>query len=155
MMSDTIVYAGTMTPRQVAEAAKEIAGLISSKAETHCSISLLGSVCSIGIYPMGMCSGSRNDGYKSFGGEDWPEVLTPARAWAAAQSGTHRNATIRRMALAIIEITDEHTKCTEALLRAKGFAAADIAEFHEAACVRAGEMAGNAPFVVLMDGVAA
>lgn len=55
---------------------------------------------------------------------------------------------IRKLALAIIETTDEHTHCTAALLRAKGFSANQITEYHAAACARASEMCANAPFVV-------
>jgi len=51
------------------------------------------------------------------------------------------------LALAIIEITDERTKCTVHDLRAKGFDADEIA-LHAEACVRAGEMANCSPFTV-------
>lgn len=79
----------------------------------------------------------------------WTEVFAAAHEWASTHKAVRRNAIVRRMALAVIEISDEHGACTETLLRGKDFAAAEIVEFHEAACVRAGEMAGNAPFSVV------
>ena len=76
------------------------------------------------------------------------EMVIEARALIRAWRVTRRNDMIRRLALAIIEITDEHTRCTAALLRAKGFSDPDITEFQGAACQRASEMCANAPFSV-------
>lgn len=63
---------------------------------------------------------------------------------------TRHDSVIRKMALTIIEITDDHTHCTETLLRGKGFSQADVAEYSEKACARAGEMCAGAPFSVEM-----
>ena len=52
--------------------------------------------------------------------------------------------------VAIVDLKDQHGEVTDRLLRARDFSAAEIAEFHEAACVRAGEMCAGAPFVVVM-----
>lgn len=88
-----------------------------------------------------------------FRASTWREALIEAHAWADTYQPVHHNALIRRMALAIIEITDEHGSCTDILLRAKQFTAAEIAEYHVDACARAGEMAGNTPFSVVMGGL--
>lgn len=69
---------------------------------------------------------------------------TEIKAWKIRNVETD----IRKLALAIIETTDEHTHCTAALLRAKGFSANQITEYHVAACARASEMCANSPFVV-------
>lgn len=69
---------------------------------------------------------------------------TAITTWIAVS----REKTIRKLALAIIEATDEHTHCTVALLRAKGFSVSQITEYHIIACARASEMCANAPFVV-------
>lgn len=84
-----------------------------------------------------------------FKAHSWPEVFAAAQSWVATHQAVRRNAIVRRMALAVIELTDEHGACTETLLRGKDFTAAEVVEFHEAACVRAGEMTGNAPFSVI------
>lgn len=76
------------------------------------------------------------------------EMVIEARAMIRAWHAKRRNDMIRRLALAIIETTDEHTRCTQTLLRAKGFTQPEIDEFGDAACARATEMAGNQPFSV-------
>lgn len=85
-------------------------------------------------------------------GNEWADTFAAAREWIATHKQVHRNNIIRKMALAIISITDEFGECAEARLRAADFAGDEITEFHEAACARAGEMCQGAPFSVLMEG---
>ena len=73
--------------------------------------------------------------------------LVAVRAWIA------RFAAIRRMALAVISLTDEHGTCTEAALIRQGFTADQVADLHEAACERAGLMCHGVPFVVVRAGL--
>ena len=80
-------------------------------------------------------------------GETWPEAVAKAQAWIAARPKVERNAIIRKLALAIIELTDENGRCTVAMLRAKGFDSDEIA-LHAEACQRASEMCANSPFCV-------
>jgi len=82
-------------------------------------------------------------------GDTFAEMLDKAEAAIHAYIPAQRNATIRKMALAIIELTDEHTECTRTLLRGKGFSQSDIDAYSADACARAGEMCGNAPFRVV------
>lgn len=82
-------------------------------------------------------------------GETFAEMIASAEQAIRNWQVTRYNDVIRKLALAIIELTDEHTLCTETLLRGKGFSAADIVEYSERACARASEMAGAAPFRVL------
>jgi hypothetical protein len=89
--------------------------------------------------------------YFTFTAATWPKAFSAAYDWASTYDVVRRNATTRKMALAVIELTDEHVTCTEALLRGKGFTAAEIVEFHEVACVRAGEMCSGAPFRVVFS----
>lgn len=89
---------------------------------------------------------SKSQHFRAF---SWPEAFQAAHVWASTHKAVRRNAIVRRMALAVIGLTDEHGACTETLLRGKDFTAGEIVEFHEAACVRAGEMAGNTPFSVV------
>lgn len=86
-------------------------------------------------------------------GATWREMVANCEAAIATRRVAHVNATIRKMALAVIELTDEHGKCTNRLLRNRQFTDADIAEFGDAACQRAAEMAGNAPFSIEAEGV--
>lgn len=102
----------------------------------------------VSVYPQGLCSNVEG---KFFFGTTFSQVLDAAEAYARSYAPVQLNATIRRMALAIIGITDEHGTCTEHLLSAQKFSAAEIRRHHEAACVRANEMAGGAPFAVVMS----
>lgn len=86
-------------------------------------------------------------------GDTFAEMIANAEAGIEIWKKTRHNAVIRSMALAIIELTDEHGKCTNLLLRNRKFTDADIAEFGDAACRRAAEMAGNAPFSIEAEGV--
>ena len=86
-------------------------------------------------------------------GATWREMVANCESAISTSRVACVNATIRKMALAIIELTDEHGKCTNRLLRNRQFTDADIAEFGDAACQRAAEMAGNAPFSIETEGV--
>lgn len=59
-----------------------------------------------------------------------------------------RVATITRMALAIIKLTDAKGVCTDAMLRNEGFACEDVRSYSAVAIDRANEMAGRGPFTV-------
>lgn len=99
------------------------------------------------MYPTGICG--RTPEYAH--GDTWDEMIQAAYQWIETNKHVSRNATICRMALAVIELTDEHGKCTEAMLLRRDFSRDTIREMHSLACERAGEMAGNAPFTVKMD----
>ena len=79
----------------------------------------------------------------------WPEGIVEARAWIASRAVIRRDTLIRRMALAIIDLTDQYHLCDESALRRVGFTSAKIAEVGDLACWRAGEMAGNRPFAIV------
>src|SRR6185437_1368393 len=97
----------------------------------------------VSIYPTGILG----NGEFVFGAT-WPEAFAAAEAWIVSRATVHRDTMIRRMALAIIDLVDQHTRCTMADLTRRDSSAAEVREFHEAACARAGEMAGAAPFCV-------
>lgn len=91
--------------------------------------------------------------YQLFRGAAWPEAVRSAHEWAALQGPVERNAIVRRMALAIIGITDEYGSCSESALIRAGFGLRDIEHYGADACQRASEMAGNAPFSIIDGGV--
>lgn len=82
-------------------------------------------------------------------GETFAEMISDAERIIANWRITRKEGAIRRMALAIIELTDEHAECTRALLRNKGFTDSDMDAYTDAACARASEMCANAPFTVV------
>jgi hypothetical protein len=82
-------------------------------------------------------------------GATFAELTANAEQAIHNWKATRHNDVIRKMALAVISITDEHTECTATRLKAAGFSESDITTYHEKACARASEMAGAAPFKVL------
>lgn len=84
-------------------------------------------------------------------GNSWPELIEVVEAKINKEVGSLRAQTIRRMALAIIDITDRLSACSDTNLRADKFDAAEIAEFHLDACDLAEKMASKGPFRVIMS----
>lgn len=82
------------------------------------------------------------------------EAPTFAEAIAKAEAGIRENSAaeiaeiVRKMSVAIMEITMESGRCTDAALRVEGFRQAEIEAHHAAAVARAEEMAGSGPFSV-------
>lgn len=101
--------------------------------------------CKISIHP------GNHQPDADFTGTSWPEAFAAAYAWVGTHKQVRRNNIIRKMALSIIEITDEHGSCAEARLKAAAFTREEITEFHQPACARASEMCASAPFSVLME----
>jgi hypothetical protein len=137
--------AEAMTARDVMAWERHLSSMLGSKG----AVSLVTSTSSAGcvhcwIRPHGYGIGQPEH---TIWAPDWPSAIRAAQEWIANRPKVERNATIRKLALAIIELTDEHGKCTVAMLRAKSFDEDEIA-LHAEACVRAGEMAGNTPFSV-------
>jgi hypothetical protein len=94
------------------------------------------------LYPEGMTG---NGGHHFIVAPCWSEALKRAYAWARPRRTILREAAIRRMALDIIDLTDAEGSCSAEALRRRG---SFVAELVEAACQRANEISGNAPFVV-------
>jgi hypothetical protein len=149
MTTDTTTLpalAEAMTARDILAWEKHLATQVGSKAHVAFTASNGGVERNVHwtVDPKGICN---DEGRQYDWAPDWPSAIRAAQAWIANRPKVERNAVIRRLALAIIEITDERTKCTVHDLRAKGFDDDEIA-LHAEACVRAGEMANCAPFTV-------
>ncbi len=102
----------------------------------------------ITLYPAGLISstpGYHTEGVKA---ATWPEAFSAARAWIANYATVHRDSRIRAMALAIIDLTDQHGECTRVMLTRRDFSGAEVEALKDAACQRASEMSANAPFSV-------
>jgi hypothetical protein len=149
----TIPIADAMTAADVQAHMKTIAVLIGHpKAHASASVSTpkysAEKVC-VSVYT--------NDLYRDgmfFRADTWPQAIAAAYAWASTRAPIERDALIRRLALAIIDITDAHGECTERLLLTRDFRSDEIREHHEAACARANEMAAGRPFSVVLADVA-
>lgn len=145
-MSDTIVTAA-MTATELMQRETEIAELVGGGCDVYISTSRDAVMPAlVAIYPRGLCGHGDDQHIRAV---DWPTAIAAARAWVTSQAVVNRNATIRRMALAIISLTDEYGAChRDALIRQK-FSAGNVNEFQAAACERANEMCNGRPFVVL------
>lgn len=83
--------------------------------------------------------------------ETWPEVIEAARAYAQDRAQQRCQDTIRRMALAIIEITDRDGACLESSLARAGFSRPDIEALGADACARADRMGQGGSFVIVPE----
>ena len=155
-MTDTLEMPGlpladAMTAADLYAWEQAIAATISPQARVSIMANNSDGKCAYAcVAPYGICNDS-NRWYAWF--ETWPEAIRAAYAHAATLGPVQRNATIRRMALAIISLTDEHGTCTEFALIPHGFTVDQVAELHEAACELAGGMCSVAPFVVVRAGL--
>lgn len=136
----------SMTAADLGSHAAALQTALGGKAEVYVSVGRRTDAAMIAIYPLGIIGhGDDQHIYKP----TWPEVFAEARRWIASHGTVSRDKRIRKMALAIIEVTDEHGRCTERDLSRRDFSWDEIRDFSAAACERASEMAGNAPFSVL------
>lgn len=130
---------------------RALASQMGPKAEVRVGVMARygGNDAMVHIYPDGM---ARSLG-ETAEGKSWPEAFAAAQVWISTHKQVRRNNIIRKMALAVISITDEFGECPEARLRAADFSRDEISEFHQVACARASEMCASAPFSVLMETV--
>jgi len=157
-MTDTLEMPGlpladAMTAADLYAWEQAIAATISPQARVSIMANNSDGKCAYAcVAPYGICNDS-NRWYAWF--ETWPEAIRAAYAHAAtiAHMVRRRNAKTRRMALAIISLTDEHGTCTEAELIQQGFTADQVEELHEAACERAEVRGFGRQFVVVRAGL--
>lgn len=144
---DVPLMEDAMTAERLAEWTRDLRMAVGPQASVHPTISDCRydkkSPIEIGIY---------TDGHMHerhcFKGNTWSDAFTAAFAWAATYQTIAHDGLIRRMALAIIDLTDQHGECLAVHLRGRHFTADDIAGYSVAACQRASEMSAMAPFEV-------
>lgn len=107
----------------------------------------LGRAVLVSVHPGGLGSGAPRGEYLY--GPTIDEALSKAEAWAATYEPIRREAIIRKLALEIIDLKDQHGNVTVAMLRGRKHSQADIDAHKDAACIRAGEMSQGAPFEVV------
>src|ERR1700691_6232003 len=107
----TTIERDLTTPDGVSAEMKRIAAIIGP----DCNLSLhMWTYCGV---PSISVSIGMNDRIGECGGSTFAEMLDKAEVVVRAYGPAMANKVIRKMALAIIEITDEHTECTRTLLR--------------------------------------
>ncbi|CAB4126998.1 hypothetical protein UFOVP78_36 [uncultured Caudovirales phage] len=97
------------------------------------------------MYPDGI---GRSGTPKSINDFDLICLLRAGHDYATSYGAIGRDKAIRKLALDVIDLTDQHGICTRAMLRGRGHGETALAHYLDAACERAGEMAAGAPFVV-------
>ena len=79
------------------------------------------------------------------------DLIDEIRAKHAETADVHDKATIRKMALKIIELTADFGECTDAALR-QHFDAKEVAQLGERAAADANEIAAGGPFSIVAIG---
>lgn len=141
-----------MTPIAIRGALRAIAGEAGPAAWADLSVSIEhpdeSAVRGV-LYPQGIAAGHCIHGR----GPGFAEALDDLRRnWAQARALADRNS-IRRMALAIIEITGGQGECSDAGLRGAGFDQEQIARLGALACSEATRLTAGGPFrIIAMTG---
>lgn len=100
------------------------------------------------LYPNGL-TGSGSDARISVEAATFAEAVDKLGcAWEARRSLADK-ATIRKMALAIIEITTDQGECSDAALRGAGFSQHQVAAMGALACSEATRLAAGGPFSIV------
>ncbi|HQT89115.1 MAG TPA: hypothetical protein PK677_11260 [Acidiphilium sp.] len=99
------------------------------------------------VYPDGILGGNSRP-FDCERADTFEGMIASAERAIVRWKVSRHDGIIRRMALDIIDLTDQHVTCTDKLLRGRNYSISDITEYWERACDRAGEMAGCAPFKV-------
>ena len=126
-----------------------IARLLGVDAYVSCSVTWgrhHKDTVSVSAWPNGLC---KDAGRQHFYASTFDAALTLAEAWAATYEPIRIDAIIRKLALDILDLKDQHGVVTVAMLRGRGHSQADIDAHKDAACVRAGEMSAGSPFEVV------
>jgi hypothetical protein len=114
-----------------------------ASASVHIGISFGGDVYAA-LRPDGYGSETNLTAY----GSSFDEALSGIeRAWLE-HAVSHRSATVRKMALTVIELTSDHGCCTDAALRAE-FGAHDVKALGAAAVAEATRLSEGGPFRIL------
>jgi hypothetical protein len=134
-----------LTIAEARAAFRSLSAEINPRADVFVSVNggTTGSDLRATVYPEGM---TRSASFPIFG-DTWRELLDAARSEWAKRSATYNAATIRAMALKIIEVTADIGECTDRALRAD-FGLGDVERFAEAAAEQANALAAGGPFSV-------
>lgn len=128
-----------------------LAALVGPKCEVFINISGHRSddaVCSISVYSSGMIDTRKAE---RFPGKTFAECFDAANEYCIGATDKYTADLVRRMGLAIIDITDRLGACSDLNLKAENFSRDEIASYHIQACEAASRMSGNAPFAVVMS----
>lgn len=138
-----------MTPVEIRDALAAIAAECGPKGYASVSITVSpyrkGSTVTATLYPEDVVGRH----HVNAEGQTFAEAIANLRAaWEAARNLADKN-TIRKMALAIIEITGDQGACSDAALRGAGFYQPQIDRMGAMACEEATRLAAGGPFQII------
>lgn len=137
-----------MTPVEIKAALAAIASEAGPKAWIDACINpdrADARLVSAAMYPTGIVERHVIVGY----GADFAEAIADLREKWVADFAKAEAALVRRMALAIIEITGDQGKCSDAALRGAGFGQSQIDRIGSLACADATRLAAGGPFSIV------
>ena len=135
-----------MTPREIRDTANKMAANIGERAKVYVGFKdndmpITGSIYT--NWPAGSPA-------VKVDAEDWAELFGLLQEAWVAHHDEYCSRVTKKLALKIIQITDEQGECTDAALRGGwDFTGAQVDEFGDAACAKADEMAGRGPFEIV------
>ena len=136
-----------MTPKEIKEAVTALAQEIGPQA--HISLDIKNGQVRPDELVMGYCrplDWDKDSAIILVYAPDYLGALNSIRAeWNKIKDDVTATA-VRKLALAIIEATEDIGECSDAALRGRGFAQADIDRYGKDACEAADKMASNGPF---------
>lgn len=142
-----------MTTEEVSEIRSALAGIAAeagSEAWIYASVNPArdGAFVRATLYPGGITSRHVIVG----SGMCFGSAIADLRSkWELDKVKVERNL-IRKMALAIIEITTDQGGCSDAALRGAGFAQPQITRLGQQACEEASRLAAGGPFAIIATG---
>jgi len=140
----------TATETWIRDALRELADDAGPQAWIDCDINpSRGAKGFVGacLYPNGI-TGRGDHCVRVFADTFLEAVEKLERAWEARKSLADKH-TIRKMALAVIEISTDQGECSDAALRGAGFSHHQVAAMGEAACAEATRLAAGGPFSIV------
>ena len=137
-----------MTPQNILAAAKGLAQEIGSQSSVYVAVDAhpygRDGAARLSVWANGM----QDNLTFTVSSDDWDDLFSDAHAkWREIKASVHA-ATIRKMALVIINLTATPEGCTDAGLRMAGFAADQIASLGADACAEADKIAAGGPFAI-------
>jgi hypothetical protein len=133
-----------MTPTEILSRIRELKSTMSPDAEISMMIgSYVGSYVS--VYPEGYGLGKTT---KTFDFSSFKDVFDDITAWWADEKTSIYDVVIKKMALAIIRITNDQGECSDAALRME-FSDFYVRLLGTEAEAKANDMAQNGPFTII------
>lgn len=136
-----------MNEQDVMTELQKICDPFGPKAAAYISLQSGATRVSTTLYPAGITGSHDRPIYAA--ATTIPGALSALREAAAERIATANAATVRKMAIIIMEATLDHGACTESHLRVAGFSDFYIRNFGEVACSEASRLSTSGPYKII------